>query len=91
MWALALRGNAIICYWGVYGVFFACGLALGYRRFFETSRAVFDPEEGTVKYGDVITNYYGEIIGKLNDGTIPEEYREYLEQYFDIIYIFLDR
>lgn len=46
----------------------------------------FDPESGEVKYGDVITSYYGIISGKLNDGTLPEEYKEYFDKYFKLLF-----
>lgn len=46
----------------------------------------FDPETGEVKYGDVITSYYGLISGKLDDGVLPEEYKEYFEKYFKLLF-----
>ena len=45
----------------------------------------FDPEQGYVEYGDVVTQYYSDIFQKLNEGILPEEYREYFEKYFDIL------
>ncbi len=51
----------------------------------------FDPETGEVKYGDVITNYYGIIFGKLNDGTLPEEYKDYFEKYFKLLFGTLEK
>ena len=52
---------------------------------FGSNDAFFDPEMGTVVYGDVITKYYGEILGKLNEGILPEELREYFELYYDVL------
>ena len=45
----------------------------------------FDPEQGYVEYGDVVTQYYSDIFQKLNEGILPEECREYFEKYFDIL------
>ncbi len=53
---------------------------------FGSNDLFFDPNEGQVEYGDVITKYYGELMSKINDGTISEEERKYLEQYFDILF-----
>lgn len=46
----------------------------------------FDPDKGEVKYGDVITSYYAIISGKFKDGTLPEEYKEYFEKYFEMLF-----
>lgn len=46
----------------------------------------FDPEKGSVKYAEVITNYYGIILGKINDGTLPSEYKEYFDKYFELLF-----
>jgi hypothetical protein len=45
----------------------------------------FDPEKGEVIYGDVYTQYFGDIVGKFADGVIPEELREFFNHYFDIL------
>ena len=47
--------------------------------------AFFDPEKGVVVYGDVITGYYGDILGKLNEGLLDESLREYFEHYYDML------
>ena len=47
---------------------------------------IFDIEEGIVKYGEVIERYYGDIIGKLQEGTISEELRTYFNKYFDELF-----
>lgn len=49
---------------------------------------IFDIEEGIVKYGDVIAKYYGDIVGKFNDGTLPEEYKEFFDKYYDLLFGF---
>lgn len=46
----------------------------------------FDPEVGSVKYAEVITSYYGTILGKINDGTLPSEYKEYFDKYFELLF-----
>lgn len=53
---------------------------------FGSDEEFFDPELGKVTYGDVITEYYGEIIGKFNDGTLSEEYREFFDKYFEMLF-----
>lgn len=53
---------------------------------FGSNDAFFDPEKGLVEYGDVITSYYGALVGKFNDGTIPEELKEFFEQYYEILF-----
>ena len=50
---------------------------------FGSNDEFFDPDKGVVIYGDVITSYYGEILGKLNEGTLDEGLREYFERYYD--------
>ena len=52
---------------------------------FGSNDAFFDPEKGVVEYGDVITTYYGEILGKLNEGTLDENLREFFERYYDML------
>ena len=52
---------------------------------FGSNDAFFDPEKGLVVYGDVITSYYGEILGKLNEGTLDESLREFFEHYYDML------
>lgn len=47
---------------------------------------MFDIEKGSVEYGEVIAKYYGDLIGKFNDGTLPEEYKEFFDKYFDILF-----
>ncbi len=53
---------------------------------FGSDDIMFDIEKGSVKYGEVITKYYGELVGMFNDGTIPEEYKEVFEQYFKTLF-----
>lgn len=60
------------------------GLGTG-QILFGSNDAFFDPEKGVVVYGDVITSYYGEILGKLNEGTLDESLREYFEYYYDML------
>lgn len=52
---------------------------------FGSDDAFFDPEKGIVEYGDVITMYYGEILGKLNEGILDESVREFFERYYDML------
>lgn len=52
---------------------------------FGSDDAFFDPESGKVVYGDVVYDYYGEILGKFNEGNMPEELKEIFEKYFDIL------
>ena len=61
------------------------GLGTG-EVLFGSKDAFFDYEKGLVEYGDVITTYYGLLVGKFNDGTIPEELKEFFEQYYDILF-----
>ena len=49
---------------------------------------IFDFEKGIVKYGEVIAKYYGDIVGKFNDGTLPEEYKEFFDKYYDLLFGF---
>lgn len=53
---------------------------------FGSDDIIFDIEKGSVKYGDVIAKYYGELVGMFNDGTIPQEYKELFDQYFDRLF-----
>ena len=53
---------------------------------FGSDEEFFDPELGKVSYGDVIAEYYGDIIGMFNDGTLSEEYREFFDKYFEILF-----
>ena len=53
---------------------------------FGSDDIIFDLEKGSVKYGDVIAKYYGELVGMFNDGTIPEEYKELFDKYFDRLF-----
>lgn len=46
----------------------------------------FDPNLGTVVFGDVITKYYADIISKIDDGEVSDELREYLEKYFEYLF-----
>lgn len=57
---------------------------------FGSDDTIFDIEEGTVKYGDVIAKYYGELVGMFNDGTLPEEYKELFNKYFDGLFGFYE-
>ena len=45
----------------------------------------FDPEKGIIKYGDVYFEYYGDLLSKFEDGTLPEELREFFDYYFGIL------
>lgn len=53
---------------------------------FGSDDSFFDPEKGNVVYGDVITDYYGDIDGKFNDEKIPSSLKEYFKYYFDILF-----
>ena len=53
---------------------------------FGSDDIMFDIEKGSVKYGEVINKYYGELVGMFNDGTIPEEYKEVFDKYFDTLF-----
>lgn len=46
----------------------------------------FDPDKGTIKYGEVIEKYYGTISGMFNDGKLPKEYEEYFKNYFNLLF-----
>ena len=52
---------------------------------FGSNDQFFDPDKGVVEYGDVITGYYGEILGKLNEGLLDENLREYFEYYYNML------
>ena len=52
---------------------------------FGSNDEFFDPDKGVVEYGEVITNYYGEILGKLNEGLLDESLREYFEYYYNML------
>ncbi len=58
------------------------GLGTG-EVLFGSNDAFFDPDKGSVEYGDVLTSYYGTLLGKFEEGTIPEELREIFEVYFE--------
>ena len=53
---------------------------------FGSDDSFYDPESGKVVYGDVITKYFGDILGKLDEGVIPEELREYFDFYYNILF-----
>ena len=55
---------------------------------FGSDDVMFDIEEGVIKYGDVIAKYYGDLVGKFNDGTLPEEYKEFFDKYFNELFGF---
>ena len=38
-----------------------------------------------IKYGDVYFEYYGDLLSKFEDGTLPEELREFFDYYFGIL------
>lgn len=57
---------------------------------FGSNDSMFDNEEGIVEYGKVIAKYYGDIVGKFEDGTLPEEYKEFFDKYFDILFGFIE-
>lgn len=65
------------------------GLGTG-EVLFGSNDAIFDPEEGSVIYGDVITKYYGELVGKFEEGTIPSELKEFFDIYFGELFGDLD-
>lgn len=56
------------------------------EELFGSDDIMFDAEEGSVKYGEVIDKYYGELVGMFNDGTLPEEYKEFFEKYFNKLF-----
>ncbi len=58
----------------------------GNETLYGSDDAFFDPEKGTVKYGDVIKDYHSEIVNMILDGTIPEDKQAYFEEYFEILY-----
>lgn len=47
---------------------------------------VFDPEEGSTKYQNVIDDYYKNIMAKFDEGLIDEKYRELVEKYYNELY-----
>lgn len=57
---------------------------------FGSDDIIFDIEKGSVEYGEVIAKYYGELIGMFNDGTLPEEYKELFNKYFDGLFGFYE-
>lgn len=61
------------------------GLGKG-EELFGSNDSFYDPESGKVVYGDVIAKYFGDILGKLDEGVIPEELREYFDYYYNILY-----
>ncbi len=44
---------------------------------------IFDPTLGNVEYGQVFAAYYAEYLASVNNGQIPEDMRELLEEYFE--------
>lgn len=61
------------------------GLGTG-EVLFGSDDAIFDPEKGSVIYGEVITKYYGELVGKFDEGSIPSELKEFFEVYFSELF-----
>ena len=57
---------------------------------FGSDDIIFDIEEGSVEYGEVISKYYGALVGMFNDGTLPEEYKELFNKYFDGLFGFYE-
>ena len=57
---------------------------------FGSDDIIFDIEKGSVEYGEVISKYYGTLIGMFNDGTLPEEYKELFDKYFDGLFGFYE-
>lgn len=53
---------------------------------FGSDDSIFDPEKGTVEYGDVIASYYGTIVGQIEEGLINEELKEFFDQYYDMLF-----
>lgn len=60
------------------------GLGTG-EVLFGSNDSFFDPESGKVVYGDVLAKYQNDILGKLDEGIISEELKEYFEFYYDIL------
>ena len=60
------------------------GLGTG-EYLFGSDDLFFDPETGIVRYGDVYFGYYGDLLSKFEDGTLPEELREFFDYYFGIL------
>ncbi len=60
------------------------GLGTG-EYLFGSDDLFFDPEIGSVRYGDVYFDYYGELLSEFEDGTLPEELREFFDYYFGIL------
>ncbi len=61
------------------------GLGTG-EVLFGSNEAFFDPEKGVVVYGDVITDYYSDIFTRLEEGTLPDDFREYFNNYYDSLF-----
>ncbi len=61
------------------------GLGTG-ETLYGSDDAFFDPELGEIVYGDVIDDYFADILNKILDGSIPKEYEDYFNQYFDELY-----
>ncbi len=53
---------------------------------FGSDDSFFDPEKGKVEFSDVISKYQNDILGRLEEGKIPEELKEYFEYYYDILF-----
>ena len=48
---------------------------------------IYDPDQMThVKYKDVINDYDAKVAGKIQDGTLPPEIVEYINDYFATLY-----
>ena len=60
------------------------------EELFGSDDIMFDIEKGSVKYGEVISKYYGDLVGMFNDGTLPEDYKEFFDKYFDILFGFIE-
>ena len=60
------------------------------EELFGSDDIIFDIEKGSVKYGEVISKYYGDLVGMFNDGTLPEDYKEFFDKYFDILFGFIE-
>lgn len=65
------------------------GLGTG-EVLFGSNDSFFDPEDGRVVYGEVLAKYQNDILGKLDEGIISEELKEYFEFYYDILIGTLD-
>lgn len=58
----------------------------GGDKLFGSDEAVYDPDSGEkVKYGEVIDDYYARMYEKLFDDDVPDEVKERIKAYFDML------